>query len=1087
MIAATEVFRLSESQRRLWLAEQGGTPLVSACAIDIAGAVSPRDLRGALLQLMQRHEVLRSRLVQRAGIKVPFHTIADEAVIDWREEGGRQAVEDLVAEELQHAFDFERGPLLRARWVATANHEAVLILAVPALFADGCSLRRLVQEALTLCSGAGETLEEAIPYLDYVSWQEEVIEEEGEDSVRGQAFWRRQEGLRPKPPNLPIELPATTPASNGAVVAADRASVPVPLEGSTRAGLLELAHQNDVGVADVLRAAWMLLLQRLTGRESCLVDEAFDGRDEELATAVGPITRWVPMVLRAEPETRFRAVCQRLARSRKELESWLIYLPASEIRERPESAAIGFEFHGWSELGEGHEMVASARQLHVAAAEPFAIKLLVTETSQQLELALRYDAARFHGSDIEHLAAQLNEVLLSAATNPEVRIGDLTLVGAAERARIEGFTSSERGASSDDCIHHRIEAQAEANPLATALVVDGESLTYRELDERANQLAHQLCRRGVGPDVPTVLYLERSLHLVVGMLAILKAGGAYVPIDTSQPKRRLAKMLSEVRTPIVVTQERLAENLPAETPAICVDRAEERIDGESTRRPQVDVGPGNLAYVIFTSGSTGLPKGVAVEHHQIVAYLDGVVSELGFESGWSYASVSTVAADLGNTSIFPALTLGGTLHLLSQEAASDPAALVDYFAEHRIDCLKIVPSHIESLGAVSRPGELMPVQRLVLGGEAFKVPLAGRLRDEAETCRVFNHYGPSETTVGVLTHRVEEAVDPRCGTVPLGRPIPNVATHLLDLRGRPVSAWEPGELFIGGATVSRGYYGRPAQTAERFVPDPFSRHGEGGRLYRTGDRARRLGDGRLEFLGRWDHQIKFHGFRVELGEIRFALNDHAEIRDSVVALRQDQGGDDVLVAYYVSRQKLALEELREHLAKRLGEEVLPNFFVHLPKLPLTLNGKVNDRALPSVEEIRKEARRVFVAPRNDTETGIANIWAEVLGLDRVSAEANFFELGGHSLLATRIISRVRKAFHVDMPVRAIFEIPTVAGLARWVAESAPEATGDTPRDAIAASSQSLEDELAELEGLSEQEASLALEEETVGASGGRMG
>ncbi len=529
------------------------------------------------------------------------------------------------------------------------------------------------------------------------------------------------------------------------------------------------------------------------------------------------------------------------------------------------------------------------------------------------------------------------------------------------------------------CLHQLIEAQARRTPDALAVAYENQTLTYAQLDRRANGLARRLRQLGVGPEVTVGLHLERSLEMMVGILAILKAGGAYVPIDRAFPAERVSFMVSDCGAKAVL---------------------DESFDwsSEADSPPAAAVRPQDLAYVIYTSGSTGKPKGVGVEHRNIVNYVLGAIERLRLEPGMSYAMVSTIAADLGNTVLFPALASGGCLHLVSQARAENGALLAEYFERHAIDALKIVPSHLAALD----PARVMPRKRLILGGEASRLDWIARLRELAPDCEIYNHYGPTEATVGVLTYRVAgELPATQSGTLPLGKPLPNTFVDLVD-----------GEIRIGGAGVARGYLNQPELTAEKFA----------GRVYRTGDRGRSLPDGSIEFCGRVDHQVKVNGYRVELGEIEGALREHAKVREAAVLLREER-----LVAYVAAAAEPAA--LREHLKARLPAYMVPSLLVPLERLPLNANGKIDRQALAMLP---LEKPRAIVAPRTRTEEGLVAIWSELLEIEQVSIEEDLFDLGAHSLMAMKALLRIRDAFGVHLSLRHLFERPTVARLAEAI-------------------------------------------------------
>jgi amino acid adenylation domain-containing protein len=576
------------------------------------------------------------------------------------------------------------------------------------------------------------------------------------------------------------------------------------------------------------------------------------------------------------------------------------------------------------------------------------------------------------------------------------------------------------------CLHQLIEDQARRTPHSPALAFEGRRLSYAELERRAGALAGELARLGAGPDVPVGLLVERSAELVVAMLAILKAGAAYLPIDTSFPPERIAYMLSDSGAKLLLTQASLAERL-AESVATTV--LLEELDWERPSIPLQENGanPANLAYVIYTSGSTGRPKGVAIEHRNIVSYVVEIAERLRLEPGMTYATLSTLAADLGNTVIFPALATGGCLHILSQERAESPALLAEYFGRERIDVLKIVPSHLAALQSGNRPEGAMPARRLVLGGEAARLDWIDKLRRLAPQCEIFNHYGPTETTVGVLTFRVGEALPrTRSGTLPLGYPLPGARIYLVDERGRPVPRGEKGELWIGGRGVARGYLNRQELTAERFIPDPTAAE-PGARVYRTGDLARELPDGAIEFCGRVDHQVKIRGYRVELGEIEGVLLEHGSVCEAAVLARDDPSGEKKLYACYAGEATAAA--LRTHLKERLPSYMVPSAFLQLDRLPLNANGKLDRQALAALPLESPQAVRTGAEARTATEKTLLEIWSELLGAPAMGVDDDVFDLGAHSLMAMKALAQIRDRFDVNLALRNLFEQPTVAGLA----------------------------------------------------------
>jgi len=676
------------------------------------------------------------------------------------------------------------------------------------------------------------------------------------------------------------------------------------------------------------------------------------------------------------------------------------------------------------------------------------LRLVVVSDGEQLHGEFHFDTAWMNAEAIAALAAQLQALLTSAIAAPTTPIARLSLGEApvlsadlwvGNRPRGAPLSRNNRLCVPDECIHHRFQAQVERTSDRLALVVEAERLTYGELDRRANQLAHYLHQLGATPDLPIALYLERSPDLFVALLAILKAGSAYLPLDPALPLDGVRFRLQDAGASLLVTQRSLLgeaekQSLHASgTKVIDLDgEAAASIAPLPVAAPTIAVHPDNLAYLIYTSGSTGTPKGVAIAHRQLLSYLDSIVERCELPEVGHYATVSTLAADLGNTTVFASLCRGGTLHCLRPERAADARGMSAYCRQHPLDCLKIVPSHLQALLEGSdAPEELLPRQRLLLGGEACPQALVERLRNLVPECRIFNHYGPTETTVGAIAGEVvpDELSYQSAATVPLGRALPGVQIDLLDGNGNRVPIGVPGEIYIGGAGVARGYHRRGSLTAQRFIPNPFTAVA-GDRLYRTGDLGRYLPDGSLEFLRRVDLQVKLHGFRLELGEIEAHLHQHPELQQAVVQLRDG----DLLVAYVVPKSGIAptASALRAFLQQFLPDYAIPHQFVSLTALPLTPNGKVNRQALPAPDPNRPDLACEYVAPRTPTEEAIAAIWSELLGTERVGVRDNFFDLGGHSLLATQVLSRLHDTFEVELPLRQVFEARTVAEMAALV-------------------------------------------------------
>jgi amino acid adenylation domain-containing protein/thioester reductase-like protein len=551
--------------------------------------------------------------------------------------------------------------------------------------------------------------------------------------------------------------------------------------------------------------------------------------------------------------------------------------------------------------------------------------------------------------------------------------------------------------------------------------------------------------------------MERSLETIVAILGILKAGGAYLPLDPALPAAALAYRLQDAGVSVLLTQRSLVSKVLADTTQIiCLDTDWELINQSNQEDFTTTVQPENLVYAIYTSGSTGQPKAVAIAHRQLVNYIYAIIDRLDLAKGASFATVSTFAADLGNTVIFPALCTGGCLHIIPQETASDPQALADYFQRHPIDYLKIVPSHLTALLAVSPTSSILPRKSLILGGEASTWQLIKQIQQLSPECQIFNHYGPTETTVGALTYSITKQTRQLSSTVPLGQPLANTQVYVLDEQLQLVPIGVPGELYIGGAGLARGYLNQPELTNARFTQNPFVSDSQ-ARLYKTGDKVRYLSNGNLEFLGRVDRQVKIRGFRIELEEIEATLKQHSGVQEVVVTATEETSGNKRLVAYIVTSHQFRLinqnyqviaSVLRSFCLDKLPEYAIPSTFVLLKALPLTANGKIDYQALPNPEQTRPELEQLYVAPRTDLERQIAQIWSEILGLEKIGIYDNFFELGGHSLLITQLLAKIRKVFCVELPLKVLFDAPTIAELAAQI-DNKQIATSDINLDAEA--------------------------------------
>ncbi|NPC86635.1 amino acid adenylation domain-containing protein, partial [Pyxidicoccus fallax] len=660
----------------------------------------------------------------------------------------------------------------------------------------------------------------------------------------------------------------------------------------------------------------------------------------------------------------------------------------------------------------------------------FDLTLSIQETPEGLACLADYSTDLFDADTMARMLEHLQVLMEAAVSRPDTRLSSLPLLTEAERRQLlVEWNDTATDFPAEACIHHLFEQQVARTPDAPALGFEDAWLTYRELDARANQLAWHLRSLGVGPEVRVGLCAERSLELVVGLFAILKAGGAYVPLDPSYPRERLAWMLEDARPAVLVAQPSLLARLPETLGARVVSLDDASLRALPTHAPAPLATPDSLAYVLFTSGSTGRPKGVQVPHRTVSNFFTGMDAHLARPPHAAWLAVTRLSFDISVLELLWTLARG--FRVLLQADTLSPDWLPRAVRQHAITHLQCTPSLARALLLDSASAEaLRSLQQLLVGGEALPLEVARQLRERVPS--VLNMYGPTETTVWSSCF----ALPAQPSVVSLGRPIANTRLYVLDSHLRPLPVGVPGELFIGGAGVVRGYLGRPELTAERFIPDPFAST-PGERLYRTGDQVRRLADGGLEYLGRLDFQVKVRGFRIELGEIEAALEQHPRVRQAVVVAREDVAGDKRLVAYVVppsGAQAPDASALREALKQQLPEYMVPSAFVALEALPLTFNGKLDRKALPAPDGALS-ARVEYVAPRSETEQKLASLWSEVLRVERIGIHDNFFELGGHSLLATQVASRIRTSFGVEVPLPTLFEATTLEMLARAVETS----------------------------------------------------
>jgi amino acid adenylation domain-containing protein len=1040
---------LSFAQQRLWFLNQlePQSPAYNECSVlQLTGALDVEALEKAINCIVRRHEVLRTT----------FHTVDGNPM--QRIEKYRQIALPLIdlrtypselreaeahrrmGEAIQQPFDLSGDLMLRPLLLRLADELHILLMVKHHIASDGWSSsvfrRELSVSYEAFSEGAIPNLPDLpIQYADYAVWQREWLQ--GENLQSQLSYWRNQLAGVPTL-NLPTDRPRpAAPSFRGA-----KHSFTLSAELSDR--LKTVSRQEGVTLFMTLLAAFQILLYRYTGQEDIPVGTPIAGRTRpETESLIGFFVNTLVLRTDLSGNPSFREI---LARVRKvALEAYnhqdlpfekLVedLNPDRTLSQTPLFQAL-FAFQNMpreSAKMSGLDVTAVDLDKHIAK---FDLYMRMWDETSGLQGAFEYSSDIYNDSTIARVARGFEVLLEGIVADPDLRLVDLPILPHSERQKLlSEWNDTKKNFPKLKCLHQVFEAQAEKTPDAVAVKFENQQLAYRELNARANRLARYLQQLGVGPDVLVGLCVERSLELVIGILGILKAGGAYLPLDPGYPRERLAFMLQDSGVQVLLTQERLLDRLPHDgAQTICLDRDWQLISQELDSNPDIPASSENLAYVIYTSGSTGQPKGVTVRHRGVIRLLFGV-DYVTLDRNQTILQLAPLSFDASTFEIWGALLHGATC-VLHPGSVPTPKQLAAFIHEHNINTLWLTAALYNSV-VDEAPEALADIKQLLIGGEALSVAHVKLGLDLLPNTQIINGYGPTEGTTFTCCYPIpRDLFNQPVTSIPIGRPIGNTQVYILDPHLNPVPIGVSGELYIGGDGLARGYLNRRELTAEKFINNPFSDEID-SRLYRTGDLARYLTDGNIEFLGRIDDQVKIRGFRIEPGEIEVTLAQHPSVRDSVVVAREDSPGDRRLVVYVVSQQRTSLttQELRSFLKDKLPDYMVPSAFVILDALPLTPNGKIDRKALPAPDQNRSEFEQSYVAPRTPVEELLAEIWAEVLKVERVGIHDNFFDLGGHSLKATQVMSRLRDAIQVDLSLRFLFESPTVEGLARMVEE-----------------------------------------------------
>lgn len=994
-------------------------------------------MRAALEAVIDRHEALRTSF-DLVSYSEPLQLVHEKVdapleVIDIShlpESEQEEIVDRLIEAEKGRQFDWTRAPLLRLFLHRRGNDAFQFTLSFHHAILDGWSLASLLNELFQRYFDSMNSRPSSIgppPALSYRDFV--VLERQALESEECMQFWL-ESFADGEVTTLP-RLSADSPKERAQEICAQRISISAEVAD----GLNRMAKEAAAPLKSVLLAAHLKALSFISGQSNVVTGITMNGRPEEAdgEKVLGLFLNTVPFRAALTGGTWKDLVKETFDREREMLPYRRYPMADLQVMTGGQSlfeAAFNFtHFHAVGSMLKLDGMKLLRSKAISETNFTFLADFDLDPATSMLQASLKYDASKLSYDQIKSFSEYYERTLSTLATQPAERYEFASLLSAQERREILVEWNETRTGYPARTIHELFEEQANDAPDSAALTFAGERLTYRELNARANQLAHYLKKLGVGPEVRVGIAVERSIEMIVGLLAILKAGGVYVPLDTAYPKERLAFMLEDTATGILLSKQGILDS-QSSSPArvVSLDSDWNVIAKESTNNPASETGPLNLAYIMFTSGSTGVPKGVSITHRGVVRlvkqsrYADMNSSEV-------FLQLSTMTFDASTFEIWGSLLNGAHLVVMPPYAAS-LEELIKVIHENHVTTLWLTAG-LFNLMVDHHAAELKPLKQLLAGGDVLSPSHVRKFIDTNPGCKLINGYGPTENTTFTCCYRITEA---GAGPVPIGRPIANSKVYILDAHLQPSPIGTVGELYIGGDGIARDYNNRPDLTAEKFIPNPFSQR-QGARLFRSGDLARYLPDGNIEFIGRRDNQIKLRGFRIELGEIEANLIEHESVREAAVIAREDSPGDRRLVAYVVSDKESVpalIGELRQFLQERLPDYMLPSHFMLLDALPLTANGKVDRRALPPPETADTVSERKYVAPRTPLETALETMWCQVLRIEQAGVEDNFFESGGHSLMATQLVSRIREAFRVDVPLRSLFENPSIARLAEVI-------------------------------------------------------
>ncbi len=1041
-IQKSDAFRLSPKQEHLWSLGQreGVMPYLAQCVVMIEGPLDRLRLRESLFRIVEQYEILRTTFRHWAEMNIPVQTIS-KAQIAWADPYDLQKVpvqdrqlelQRLIDTSRQASFDLEQGPVLHALLVQLSLSEHQLILTLPALCADGQTLSSLVQLINGYYhDGLQESGNEALQYADVSQWYYDALE--GGDGQIGREYWRKQYASVSDSIVLPFEKRSASETDFRPRVFAMKMANDL----DRKIAAFECGEVTSLPV--LFLSCWRILLWRLTRQSPLQIGLVCNGRNyPELENALGLLAAPVPILSSIDAGVTSEDFFQDTAEKVNEAREWQdcftwTSVDASESDSSQAFFPICFEYCGHpTPLFTGGTRFSIHRQY--ACIDRFKVKLSCIRVANSFVAEFHYDSELFDLESIQCLASRFQALLTSMLAEPDGKAETWEILGEAERQTLEAYNATAQDFPDDQCFQQLFELQVERSSDALALCYEDEQFSYAQLNAAANNVARHLLRYGMGPESRVALCLERSPLMVIAMLGTLKTGAAYLPLDVQAPASRLLVILEDAQVSAVLTQKQLHGLLPEESgfPILCLDEEMLPVNGDGSKNPPAVGHPENLAYIIYTSGSTGKPKGVMIDHRGLVNYLTWAKKAYRIDERSRTLVHSPFSFDLTITGLLLPLMAGGTVELVS--VRDELERLCDALAnsQQHYALIKLTPSHLQVLSSwLGERERSTPIDALIIGGEALPGDLLSVWQQQSPATRLINEYGPTETVVGCSTYEVPAACH---GSIAIGRPISNMRMYVLDESMRRLPAGVVGEIYIGGEGVARGYLRKAALTAERFVPDPFSMV-PGMRLYRSGDLGRMRADGEMEYLGRTDEQVKIKGFRVELGEVEFALRQHHLVKESVAVL-QETGEEKRLLGYVVLAEgkesgrelkQKAREEIRIYLKDELPEYMVPKDIIVLERMPLTSNGKIDRKVLPVPSREFREADDRYAEQLSPVGKILTKVWCELLNLDHVDANDNFFALGGDSIVAVQIAFKA-KQMGVSFHPMQLFRHPTIAQL-----------------------------------------------------------